>query len=186
MIKITWLFVRKLLPFIMLEKLKTFIVLQFLISSLSCNEVSARNDRKVFQCLNLTTMCNVNWVKCIFRMTSLLNYLDELESSVTTAKTQLSKDINNFFLGIVDSGFFIPNILKVWPHINNSDNQNITKLIITGINIHKWLVWICQQNRSHHFWCSFAGNFRSGFLGFTWFVEINDTNYCRLLLFERN
>ena len=76
-------------------------------------------------------------MKCIFSMTSLLNYLDELESSVTTAKTQLSKDINNFFLGIVDSGFFIPNILKVWPHINNSDNQNITKLIITGINIHK-------------------------------------------------
>ena len=70
-------------------------------------------------------------------MTSLFNYLDELESSVTNAKTQLSKDINNFFLGIVDSGFFIPNILKVWPHINNSDNQNITKLIITGINIHK-------------------------------------------------
>lgn len=53
-IKISWLFARKLLPFIMLKNLKTFIVLQFLISSLSCDEVSARNDRKVFQCSNLT------------------------------------------------------------------------------------------------------------------------------------
>ena len=70
-------------------------------------------------------------------MTSVLMYFDALESSVSSAKYQLSKEISNFFIGIVDSGFFLPNILKV---IKNTLTLILSKryeTIIAGINFYK-------------------------------------------------